>query len=147
MNYYNGRRFLLEFWAFTGIFRDHQEIKWHRIVKWREIIKDRAGGNRFRDPISHHLRHAHRNQESKREMEGEKSPSVSVLLLIISNSVVNDEGCSYHHYRSGTEPVFRAQGHCGLRADYVFSSAVLPPCFNYGVQIQAVSHSQQLPVV
>lgn len=66
------------------------------------------------------------NRESEREMEREKSPSVSALLLIISNSVVNNESFTYHHYLRGTEPVCSAQGHCGLRPDYVCSSAASP---------------------
>lgn len=67
----------------------------------------------------------HRNQETEWEAETGNSPSASVLVLIISNLVVNDESCSYH-YRSGTEPVYCALGQCGLGAYYVCISTVFP---------------------
>lgn len=58
-------------------------------------------------------------------------------MLMISNVVVNNEGCLYHHYWSGTEPVYCALGQCGL----IMFEAVLSfqlHCFNDGPHMQAV---------
>lgn len=99
-------------------------VKVYRIVKRSKVIRDCADGKVFGGHSCLSSISTCRNQEIEREAEKGNSSSASVLVVIISNLVVNDEGFSYLHYRSGTEPVYCALGQCGLRADYVCSSVV-----------------------